>query len=189
MNEEQELQLIKAAQNGDTQAYGKLASQYQNMVFTLCMRMQNNREDAEDICQEILVKVFQRINKYSHQAPFGAWLYRLSYNENINMIRKNKRLGHTVDVTENEKENWTDTKNVLDTIEASERKEIILRALDTLGEVDRYLIMAFYFEELPIKEISVATGLTESNIKIKLHRSRKAMYAALNHPVLKENLI
>jgi len=189
MERDEETEWILAAQNGDIGAFGKLAAKYQNMIFTLAKRILNNKHDAEDLSQEVLIKLFKSLPQYKAQAAFGAWVYRITYNESLNKIRKKKRNKETYDVTENEKENWTETKNVLDTIEAKDRKAIITDALDQLAESDRFLIMAYYFEELPIKEISDMTSLSESNIKIKLHRSRKSLFNILNTPILKEHRV
>ncbi len=189
MHKDEELILIQSSQKGDIKAYGKLATKYQDMIFTLAVRMLKNRQDAEDLCQEVLIKIFKCISQYQSFSAFGAWVYRISYNECLNRIRKDKRNRETYDVSVNEKENWTETTNVLDSIEAQEKKAIIINALDELSEDDRFIIMAYYFEELPIKDICEITDLTESNIKVKLHRSRKQLYRILKNPQLKENLI
>jgi RNA polymerase sigma-70 factor (ECF subfamily) len=189
MDRDQESDWIRSSQNGDTIAYGKLVNKYQNMVYTLSLRMLKNNQDAQDLCQEVFIKVYRSLNQFSGSSAFGAWLYRITYNESLNNIKKLKRSRETFDVTENEKENWTETKNVLDSIQENDRKSIILKALDQLSTSDRFLILAYYFDELPIKEICSITNLTESNVKIKLHRSRKVLHKILNKPALKENLI
>ena len=189
MDKDEELEWIKSSQNGDLVAFGKLATKYQNQVYTLAMRLLKNKHDAEDLSQDVLIKVFNSISQYKSHSPFGAWIYRITYNESINKIRKTKRNRETHELNDNSGSNWVDTKNALKTIETEERKEIILTALDKLSEIDRFLIMSYYFEELPIKEISDITGLSVSNIKIKLHRSRKVLSEFLNKSILTESLL
>ena len=96
MNPEQEKVWIEKSKKGDLNAYGMLVRQYQDMVFNLCLRLLNNRHDAEDLSQEILIKLFKVIPKYEERAPFSAWIYRVAYNEGLNKIRSLKRKGHTV---------------------------------------------------------------------------------------------
>lgn len=189
MNKDQESVWIEASQNGDIRAFGKLAQAYQDMIFTLASRLLNNQHDAEDLCQEVLLKIFMTIGQYKATAPFGAWVYRITYNESINRIRKLKRNKESYNIDTNLRENWVETSNVLNDIEEKERKELIVSALNKLPEEDRLLIMGYYFEELPVKELARVTDLSESNIKIKLFRSRKYLYQLLSVPSVKEKLL
>ena len=71
--------------------------------------------------------------------------------------------------------------NGLDTIAAEERSKYLQMAIEALGETDSVVITLFYYEELSLEEIAEITGLTSSNIRIKLHRSRKKMYQVINN--------
>ncbi|MBT8229072.1 MAG: RNA polymerase sigma factor [Bacteroidia bacterium] len=189
MNKEQETVWIEASRNGDIQAFGKLAKAYQDMIYTLAYRLLNNQHDAEDLCQEVLLKIFRTIGQYKATAPFGAWVYRITYNESINRIRKLKRNKESYNIDTNLRENWVETSNVLNNIEEREKKKILLSALNKLPEEDRLLIMGYYFEELAVKELVEMTRLSESNIKIKLYRSRKFLFQILSVPSVKEKLL
>ncbi len=188
MQIENELDYINKAKDGDIDAYGIIAESYNDMIYTLAMRILNNREEAEDLCQEILIKLFKTLHKYKAQAPFGAWVYRISYNETINKYRSLKRHRGVFEPTSEHTDVRAETSLVDDKMQHSERKMIILEALSSLSVQDKFLVHGFYFDDIPIKELAVITGLTESNIKIKLHRSRKKLFELLNKKHIIENL-
>ena len=186
MNPEQEKVWIEKSKKGDLNAYGMLVRQYQDMVFNLCLRLLNNRHDAEDLSQEILIKLFKVIPKYEERAPFSAWIYRVAYNEGLNKIRSLKRKGHTVSIEDNDNLDWVETKNVLETLTLEEQKTKVLNAIDSLKRDDRFIVMAYYYDDVPLKEIASILSLSESNIKIKLHRLRKQLGKSLNQNILND---
>ena len=186
MNSEQEKVWIEKSKKGDLQAYGMLVNQYQDMVFTLCVRLLNNRHDAEDLSQEILIKLFRVIHKYEEKAPFSAWVYRVSYNEGLNKIRALKRKRETLSIEDNDNLDWVETKNVLESMTLDEQKDKVLNTINSLKEDERFIVMAYYYEDIPLKEIASIMSLSESNVKIKLHRVRKQLALKLNENILND---
>ena len=185
----EEPDLIIAAQKGDIKAFEELAKRYQQMIFTLAMRIMKHREEAKDLSQEVLMKIYKNINQFRAESNFGAWIYRITYNTAINKIRKlsNQKLESSIEDVKYE--NWEEINNVLDEIEKKEKRKTILEALSQLNELDNYLIHAFYFDEISIRELSEISGLSESNIKVKLYRIRKTLYKILSKPALKSKLL
>ncbi len=118
---------ISQAQNRDLKAYSILASKYQSMIFTLALRMLKNKQDAEDLCQDVLIKIYKNIKLYKHEAPFAAWIYRICYNESINKIRKLKSNREDTDEHINTREDWVETNSILNSFELSDKKETIIQ--------------------------------------------------------------
>lgn len=189
MLSDQEHIWIKASKQGDIKAFEKLAKSYQDMIYTLCYRILKNKDDANDLCQDVLIKMFRNIHQYEVQSPFGAWVYRICYNESINKIRKLKKAKENQDHYENQRENWLDTSNALNEMQKTEKKEILINAINQLPEPDSFVLLAYYFDELSVKEISEITDLSIGNIKVKLHRCRKLLYNYLSQPAIKEQLL
>lgn len=71
---------IERAKQGDTTAFAWIVSTYSPMVLTIAMNILNNREDAEDLTQEIFIKLFKSLDKYKAESEFSTWLYRVAYN-------------------------------------------------------------------------------------------------------------
>ncbi|MDR1569053.1 MAG: sigma-70 family RNA polymerase sigma factor [Oscillospiraceae bacterium] len=82
--------LIKRAQSGDTDAYEQLVLPLEQKVYSLCYRITNNREDAFDCAQEVMLRAYRSLGEYRFQASFSTWLYRIATNVCVDMIRKRR---------------------------------------------------------------------------------------------------
>ena len=173
---------IDRVKNGETEAFSWLIDTYKDMVYTICFRMLSREEDAEEAAQDVFVKAYRSIQSFQEKSKFSTWLYRIAYNQCISVIRKKVKMIDLVDGLPEEKLNEGDI-NGLDSISAEERSKYLQMAIETLPETDGVVVTLFYYDELSLDEIGEITGLTNGNIRIKLHRSRKKMYQ-----VISENL-
>ncbi|PID94237.1 MAG: RNA polymerase subunit sigma-70 [Bacteroidetes bacterium] len=165
--------------SGNTAAYAPLVERYQDMVFSIVMRVVRNAAVAEDISQDVFVKVFQSLSEFQRKAQFSSWLYRIAYNAAISHVRKSKREFTSID--EQVIDNYADeeVQDMVMGLNADEQKKVITRALEMLNERDRVLIEMFYLRDKSIEEIAMITDLTVSNVKVKLHRLRKKLYGEM----------
>lgn len=86
MDEKQEIHLIEQAQRGDARAFGKLALEYQRVLFNLALRMTRNREDARDLTQAVFLKAYRGLSRFDTRRRLYSWLYRIMLNEGLNMM-------------------------------------------------------------------------------------------------------
>lgn len=170
---------IKRILAGDTACFASLLDKYSRPVHSLICKVVGNREDAEELAQDVFVKVFQKLSSYKGDSSFSTWLYRIAYNTAISGTRKKKyeflAIEETVITNVSEEEvaealGQTDTYTQLDLLDA---------ALAKLPPDERAIILLFYMKEKTIGDISEITGLSESNIKTKLHRIRKKLFVIL----------
>jgi len=189
MTREEELYYIEKAQKGDLDAYAILARAYKDMIFTLSLRILKQREDAEDHTQDVLIKIFKNISKYRKGMPFAAWVYKVCYNACINRYRSDKRRKSRLSVNEHIHEDWAQVNNALKEMETEETRYIVLNAIDRLSRTERLIVMSYYYESFSVSEIAEITGLTESNIKVKLFRARKTLYKLLEKTSVREKLL
>ncbi|MDR1262272.1 MAG: sigma-70 family RNA polymerase sigma factor [Oscillospiraceae bacterium] len=82
--------LIKRAQNGDSEAYEQLILPMEQRIYTLCYRITNNREDAFDCAQEVMLRAYRSIGEYRFHASFATWVYRITTNVCLDMIRRRR---------------------------------------------------------------------------------------------------
>lgn len=179
---------IQKIQKGDNSAFAVLVDRYRDMVYTIIHRIVRNHEEAEEIAQDVFLKTFHSLNSFKGKSKFSTWIYRIAYNAAITQTRKKKIEMGALD--EQLMENYTQDEISEDvyTLDTQEQKKFIDHVLAKLPEKD-YLIIAFYYkEECSIGEIAEITGLSESNVKVKLHRIRKKLYDDLN-VLMKEKLI
>ena len=177
---------IDRVKNGDHESFAWLVDSYQDMVYTICLRMLTSEADAEETAQDVFVKAFRSLKGFQEKSKFSTWLYRIAYNQCISVIRKNVKMIDLVDEVPDDALGEGDM-NGLDKISAEERSRYLQMAIEALPETDAVVITLFYYDELSLEEIADVTGLTSSNIRIKLHRSRKKLYRVLNE-MLKEEI-
>jgi RNA polymerase sigma factor (sigma-70 family) len=176
---------IERVKGGDKEAFGGLVDAYKDMVYTLCLRMLTSVADAEEAAQEVFVKAFRFLGSFQGKSRFSTWLYRIAYNHCISVIRKKVKVIDLVDeVPEGEVEEGE--MNGLENLTSQERSRYLKMALESLAETDAVVVTLFYYEELSLEEISAVTGLSSSNIRIKLHRSRKKMYQVIREKLKSE---
>ena len=169
---------IERVKAGDREAFTGLVDTYKDMVYTVCLRMLASEADAEEAAQDVFVKAFRSIDTFQAKSKFSTWLYRIAYNHCISVIRKKVKMIDLVDeVPEGEVDEGE--MNGLESISAKERSIYLKMAIDSLAETDAVVVTLFYYDELSLDEIAGVTGLSSSNIRIKLHRSRKKMYQVI----------
>jgi RNA polymerase sigma-70 factor, ECF subfamily len=164
---------------GDVAAYSLLVAKHKNLVFSIALKILNNREDAEEVAQDCFLKVFQALKTFERKSKFSTWLYRIVYNASISKTRKKKPEFVPMDnyVINNYSE--TDVASGIGDIDPELQKAMIEKAMVRLTDDENLLITLFYKGEKSIEEISNITGLSMSNVKVRLHRIRKKLHDEL----------
>ena len=169
--------------NGNTNAFAYLVDDYKNMVFSLAFKMTKNREEAEEISQDTFIKAFKNLKKFKGDSKFSTWLYRIAYHTSLDNIKKNKNNNSTFEINEITFNQIQAVETILQGIDRKERAEIMKHCLQKLPNEERSVIWMFYYDELSLKEIIEVTGMSEANLKVKLHRARKKLLT-----IVKENV-
>jgi RNA polymerase sigma-70 factor (ECF subfamily) len=169
-------EIIKQVQAGNVQVFSELVNRHKNMVYSLVLKMIGNIEDAEEVAQDSFVKAFKSIKQFKGQSKFSTWLYRITYFTAINHLRKNKMLTAPVDMSSFS----NNDKSAIEKLNHEEQKIYINQALEHLKPIEKTLITLFYLDEFSNKEIEEITGLTPSNIKVTLMRTRKKLFGIMN---------
>lgn len=167
--------LITRVLKGDQAAFGVLVNRYKDMVFSIVLKVVGQREQAEDIAQEVFVKVYKSLPKFRQDSKLSTWLYRVAYNEAISHTRRNKNVYFTsIDIEDNPlqlKDDMPDNE----CMSFEEKQDIAEQLLAMLPEKDKIIIQLFYIESQRIEQISQIMGISVSNVKVKLHRIRKLL--------------
>jgi RNA polymerase sigma-70 factor (ECF subfamily) len=170
---------INLVMNGDTNAFAALVDRHKDFVFTLSLKILQNREEAEEAAQDTFIKIYKSLNRFKGESKFSTWIYKITYNNCLDRLKKQKRNRPVVAINEYTEHEVKSLMNVLDTIEENERKQMIKSCLDLLPAEESFLLTLYYFNENSLKEISLIMGITENNVKIKLYRSRKKLTGIL----------
>ena len=170
---------IRRVKAGDFKAFSHIVSDYKQMIFTIVFKIVNNREDAEDISQEIFIKVFKSLDSFKEESEFSTWLYRIAYNTTLSEIRKRKIIFSSFDNDFSKLKDEELNENIED-FATEERIFYLEQALKTLPAEDALLITMFYLDNQSIEEIGRISNLTQANVKVKLHRIRKKLAIEIN---------
>ena len=166
--------------SGDVPAYASLVAKHKNLVFSIVLKIVNNREDAEEISQDVFLKAYQSLSTFERKSKFSTWLYRIAYNAAISKARKKKVEMVAIEETVITNYSTDEVGRNMNELEENDRQLILEKALKRLPEEDNLLITLFYKNENSIEDISDITGLSVSNVKVRLHRIRKKLYEEMN---------
>ena len=171
---------------GNSNAYAPLINKHKDLVFTIAVRIVKNKEDAEELAQDVFIKAFEALSTFKKQSKFSTWLYRIAFNMAVSKIRKKKL--ETSNLGSEIIENFSIDEIVPDLQELSdeEQKNCVEKALKSLPYEENIIITLFYYDDKSIEEISEITNLSASNVKVKLHRIRKKLYSIIQKVIIKE---
>jgi RNA polymerase sigma-70 factor (ECF subfamily) len=178
--------LIARLRDRDEQAFREVFRQYMDKVFSLTYRMLGNRQEAEDVAQEVFITAFKSIESFRGEAKFSTWLLRIAANHSKNRIKHlARRPTEGVDP-----DDVSQVRSMPDRpappvqaqisepdkmLEAAQTNALIEQAIAALDEDQRLLVVLRDVEELSYEEIGEITGLPEGTIKSRLHRARMAI--------------
>ena len=180
MEQKDEKYYISRIQNGHTEDFSVLVDSYSRPLYSLIVQIVDCPEDAEEVLQDVFLKAFRSLNRYKGECKLSTWLYRIAYNAAISAIRKKKQEFLYID--ENTINNVPDER-VEDMLSPSDGEERVVRlsqAINRLNGEEKALITLFYYEEKSMEEIGEVLKLSLSNVKVKLHRTRKKIYVLMN---------
>ena len=154
-------------------AYRMLVEKYQNKVFMVCVKILRNREEAEEAAQDVFVKGFKILNTLMDHTKFPNWILKIAYTVSIDRSRL-KHIKKTDLSQVNEKVyQHIETPFVLASLE--NRKEILTRFINKLNPQEAAIINLYYLQDQSVKDIAEITGMSLSNVKVKLYRARIAL--------------
>jgi len=170
---------ISEVLRGRHSSYRFLVDRYKKMVFSICLRVLTNTEDAEDAAQESFLKAFRQLDSFKGISKFSTWLYTITYRICVSRLKENSL--ETTEINNEVLENLQDAiqHRPFDSLNATETTQFVREAIEKLPRMDGLIITLYYMDENSVKEIVEITGLSESNVKIKLLRARKELERSL----------
>jgi RNA polymerase sigma-70 factor (ECF subfamily) len=173
-------ELVSAVLQGDRERFGDLIERYQGRLINYLFRLLRNADDAHDLAQEVLVKVYQVLDRYDPQYKFSTWLFRVAQNAAIDQIRRRRlkvvSLRHEDD--EGDDRDWdlpSAERGPYGEMRNRERGDAIQEAIESLPWEYRELILLRHFGELPYEEIAKLKQMPLGTVKNKLFRGRQML--------------
>ena len=185
MTREEELEIVIKVRSGDANAFEALVLEHEKKVYNLALRMVGNEEDARDMAQEAFIRAFSSLDSFRGDSKFSVWLYRLTSNVCIDLLRSRGRR-QTVSLTVDDDESDAAELEIPDdrfsperAFERAETRENVKRGLDTLSPEYRQILLLREISGLTYEEIGKALGLEEGTVKSRIFRARKKLCAFL----------
>lgn len=181
--------IIDKLKQGNESAFKELVENYRGMVVNTCFGLLHNREDAEDVAQDVFIEVFRSVENFRSDSKISTWLYRIAVNRSLNFIRDNKKrkwFQSFDDVMESKKEilnelNYQSADDPGSELENSQRALLLHEAIDSLPENQRVAFTLNKYEDLAYKEISEVMNLSVSSVESLIHRAKKNLQKKLHH--------
>jgi RNA polymerase sigma-70 factor (ECF subfamily) len=174
MNKDRDAALVKDCKLGNRQAMSKLVSKYQKPVFNAAYRLLGNADDAADITQTVFLKVFEHIDDYNPRFKFFSWVYRITINESLNQIKKQRQQEPLAD---SEVSTWQSPAQSLESKALCDRVQM---ALKSLNEEYRTVVIMKHLSGFSYQQISEILQLPEKTVKSRLYTARQSMKKALS---------
>ena len=180
----QEGALVRRAQEGDEAAFREIVERYQSKVFSIIHGIVRQRNDVEDIAQQVFTKVFFSIRNFDFRSSLITWIYKITVNECFDYLRKKKvrKLVYESDLSEDEARRVENTEPTVDRQPGADvtlvRRDYVVKLLARVSEEERTLLMLKEVEGRSVEELSQMTGMNENTIKVKLFRARQKLVKA-----------
>lgn len=169
-------EIISRVLRGEKALFAELVKKYQNFVFTIAGRYASNREDAEEIAQDVFVKAYKNLADFRGDAKFSTWLYTITSTTCISFLRKKKLAVHSLDQEHVfELADAQDSSFRANQVEQKSRITMVNQAIQLLSPDDAKVITLFYKGEQSLEEIGLIMGIDPNTVKVKLHRARQRL--------------
>jgi RNA polymerase sigma factor (sigma-70 family) len=166
---------IENVKQGNLASYTYLVEKYKNMAFTIAVKILSNTQDAEDAAQESFVKAYMQIGSFEGKSKFSTWLYTIVYRTAVSKLQQPRLALQSIDEEFEENYHYEHSPPPLENLQAREREQFVKEAINRLPKMEALIITLYYLNESPIEEIEQITGLSNSNVKVKLFRARKVL--------------
>ena len=176
--------LVRRAQGGDQSAFQEIVERYQSKVFSIIHGIVRQRNDVEDIAQQVFTKIYFSMRNFDFRSSLITWIYKITVNECFDYLRKKKvrKLVYESDMSEDEARRVENSENGsgrgvrADTTLA--RRDYVVKLLERVSGEERDLLMLKEVEGYSVEEMARRLNMNENTIKVKLFRARQKLVKA-----------
>jgi RNA polymerase sigma-70 factor (ECF subfamily) len=172
-------QIIGRVRSGETRHFGELVRRYQDPVYGMVARFVGGSEDAQDIAQDVFLRVFRGLDGFRGESKFSTWLYRITWNLCADWLRRNKRPNREATVVQ-AAETLPDRRVDLEEGFLEEEQRVAVRqALNALDEKYRSVVVLHYYQKLSYDQIAEVLDMPVKTVETRLYRARKTLRGCL----------
>jgi len=181
------LEMMKAISNGDRKAFQDLYNLFCDKVYNTAMGYVQDKQDAEEVTQDVFTNIFRNAAKFKGKAAVSTWIYRITVNASLNLIKKRKRrLAYSIDESI---KSLSDFEHPGILLEKKENAKVLFKVIDTLKDNQKTVFILSYIEQLPRQEVADIMELSLKAVESLLQRAKKNLRGKLEqlYPNRKKN--
>lgn len=174
-----ENKLVNKAVKGDNSAFEALMEKHMGIIYNIALRMAANQDDAEDMTQEIMIKIFRSLGSFKGNSKFSTWIYRVAVNTCLDELKKKKNKKHlsldaeiSGDDGENQIEIKDDSPSPEKLAEQNELRDMVAAAVKLLSDEHRAVIVLRDIRGMSYSEIAGILGCSDGTVKSRISRAR-----------------
>ncbi|MBN2667240.1 MAG: sigma-70 family RNA polymerase sigma factor [Bacteroidales bacterium] len=183
-----ESEIIRDILDGDREKFRLLVEKYQPLVFRTCIGFVHDKDDADDLTQEVFIQAYQSLSRFRSDSAFSTWLYRIAVNASLNSVRRSSKnfiIQRFNSLFGSEKTNdihvsLADSDNPEDILVRKEHISWVQKALDSLPENQRTAIILSKYDDLSQKEIAAIMNISEGAVESLLQRAKRNLRGKLS---------
>lgn len=164
MNQISDLDLITEFKQGNDKAYNHLVLRYQEKIYWVVRRLLSDHDEADDVVQDVFVKVYHSLHSFKGESSFYTWLYRIAINLSLNELRRQKTR-KTFSLDDAAVQHESHDALPLEQMERKEQTRLIKEAIEKLPEKQKKVFLLRYYEELPYEEIAKVLKTSVGGLK------------------------
>jgi RNA polymerase sigma-70 factor, ECF subfamily len=182
-----EQEIIKGLLEKDEKAFREVVETFRKNVYHTCFGFVHNRQDAEDIAQDVFIELYRSVNKFRGDSKLSTWVYRICVNKSLNHIRKHKnsKLLYPIELLfsglrdDGNRTEMEEPSAQEDNVERKEMKKVLHQAIDSLPENQRTAFTLSKFDDLSYNEISEVMETSLSAVESLIHRAKLGLQKKL----------
>lgn len=171
--------IIRKVKEGDMKAFEQLFELYKRSAKQLAYMITGSLADSEDVVQEAFIQCYRKISQLKELPLFQSWFYRILTRIAWKYCKYHKEVQPVEKIAEADIMEGIPANSAADRILKNEESELLYRAISRLDKKQRTVIVLYYYNDLPLKEISLIMGCSEGTVKSRLHTARKNLKGAL----------
>jgi RNA polymerase sigma factor (sigma-70 family) len=180
--------LVPQVISGDRQAFRMLIKQHERLVGHMIARLIDRHEDREELCQDVFLKVYEKLGEFTFQSKLSTWIATIAYRYGINHLRK-KKIEIRELPEEDEREQFISTENVEENFSDQQLDNIVMSLIDQLPPQYKAILTLYHVQDMSYPEIVEITGLPEGTVKNYLFRARQLLKEKVKKYLGKEEVL
>ncbi len=172
-------ELVEKFLNGSEQAFNEIVRRYQKKIYWHARQMLGNHLDADEVTQEVLIVIYNKINKFNFESNLYTWIYRITSTRSLNLIKR-KKIKQFFFIDDENENQFADSSDIVGDIEKKEKLERVEKNLQKLPPKQRQVFILRNFEQLSYEEISEITGKSVGGLKANYFHALRKITEMLN---------